>query len=231
MTRQPNICCIIVAAGSGRRFGAALPKQFCDLNGRPVLMTTIDRVRAALPSADLRLVISSDYASFWMDLCQHHSFTSPAIIFGGDTRWQSVKNAVDTIDCAETDMIFVHDGARPLLSPAVVDRLVGALQIGANGAVPCVPLADSIRKISPDGSSVAVDRSLYRAVQTPQAFPAALLKDCYQRPFSPLMTDDASVVEFAGYHDIAIVEGTPETIKITTPADMAVVSELTRSQS
>lgn len=225
MTRQVN--CIIVAAGSGRRFGAPTPKQFCDLAGRPLLMTTVERLRFALPDARMLLILNESWVGRWLEMCREHSFASPEIVTGGDTRLQSVANALNAIGDSGDSVTLVHDGARPLVSPAVVDAVVNAIvNDNAQGAIPCVPLTDSIRQIAPDGTSHAADRSLFRAVQTPQAFPTALLKQAYALPSTPRMTDDASVMEGAGFTDIRIVDGDPRTLKITHPADLILAEQL-----
>lgn len=213
---------IIVAAGSGSRFGHDLPKQFHLLGGRPVLMTTIERVREAAPHSSIMLVLSREHEDLWQSLCREHSFDSPVIVYGGATRWESVRNALQAItDCTDNEIVMVHDGARPLLHASVVRALERKIQSGADGAIPAVPVTDSLRVITPEGGSESVFRSDFRAVQTPQAFPLRLLRQAYDCPYSPLMTDDASVVEAAGLRDIRLVEGSPDTLKITRPADLA----------
>ena len=213
---------IIVAAGSGSRFGHDLPKQFHLLGRRPVLMTTIERVREAAPHSSIMLVLSREHEDLWQSLCREHSFDSPVIVYGGATRWESVRNALQAIThCTDNEIVMVHDGARPLLHASVVRALERKIQSGADGAIPAVPVTDSLRVITPEGGSESVFRSDFRAVQTPQAFPLRLLRQAYDSPYSPLMTDDASVVEAAGLRDIQLVEGSPDTLKITRPADLA----------
>lgn len=219
--------CIVVAAGSGSRFGGSLPKQFCDLLGRPVVMETIDRLRSALPTgSEIILVVSETMESLWHELCRKHSFDSPKIVFGGSSRHESVKNALSTLPetGSGSSVVMVHDAARPIVTKSVIDRLSNAISDGAHGAVPAIDVTDSIRRIESNGHWVSVDRSAYRAIQTPQAFPLYILKESYALPYSPAMTDDASVVEAAGYNDIRIVEGDPQTLKITHPADIATVT-------
>lgn len=214
---------IIAAAGSGSRFGAPLPKQFCPLGGRPLLMTTIDRIRAYSPTDLIVVVLNTWFIDEWLDMCRDHGFRSPAIAEGGATRWQSVRNALEAIPPA-IPVITVHDGARPAVSPELMARVVEAVTSGRQGALPMLPLTDSVRRVNPDGSTSAIDRSLLRTVQTPQAFDAALLRRAYQLPYTPSMTDDASVMEAAGYTDIAEVEGDPRNIKVTHPGDIDIVA-------
>lgn len=217
-----KIYCIVVAAGSGKRFGSPLPKQFCQLGGRPVLMTAIERLRGFLPESEILLVLNRDYFDDWTRMCVEHSFVSPAVIAGGDTRWQSVKNALSAIeDCSEEDIVMVHDGARPLVMPSTLEGLVSAIRCGNHGAIPVVDVTDSLRMVEGDGCSQAVDRACFRAVQTPQAFRLSLLRSAYELPYTPDMTDDASVMDAAGYSNPVLVAGHEATLKITRPQDLA----------
>lgn len=214
---------IIVAAGSGSRFGATLPKQFCDLGGKPVLMRTIDACRGVLPGATVTVAISDEMLEYWQMLCETLQFDSPDTSRGGATRFESVAKALASVD-PSCDIVMVHDGARPFPAKEIFDSLVSALDArGCHGAIPAVPLTDSIRRLNPDGTSEAVDRSAFRAVQTPQAFPRKVIADAYAKALKRggEYTDDASVVESAGYSNIALVEGSPRNIKITNPGDLA----------
>lgn len=209
---------IIVAAGSGSRFGAALPKQYCLMNGRPVLMHTIENMRVALPDSHVVLVLNKDFVDYWAELCEQYSFVSPRVVVGGDSRWQSVKNAIDTIP-DDAEVITVHDGARPIVDRMMVERLIAALN-DAPGAIPVVSVTDSLRQLNEQGS-VPVDRALYKAVQTPQVFQAEKLIEAYSLPFTPTFTDDASVMAAMGY-EVALVEGDTYNIKITNPLDIEI---------
>lgn len=209
---------IIVAAGSGSRFGAALPKQYCLMNGRPVLMYTIENMRVALPDSHIVLVLNKDFVDYWAELCEQYSFESPCVVVGGESRWQSVKNAIDTIP-DDAEVITVHDGARPIVDRMMVERLIAALN-DAPGAIPVVSVTDSLRQLNEQGS-VPVDRALYKAVQTPQAFHADKLVEAYSLPFVPTFTDDASVMAAMGY-EVALVEGDTYNIKITNPLDIEI---------
>ncbi len=221
---QNGIFNIIVAAGSGSRFGADRPKQFCLLGNRPVLMHTIDNMRQALPKSQILLVISNEHKELWNDLCQEYEFISPTIIEGGGTRWESVKNAINHIPADKAEIITVHDGARPIIDKHLINNVITG--IGNNsGAIPVIPVTDSLRMISTDNApSVPVDRSLFRAVQTPQAFRADRLINAYSMPYKESFTDDASVMKAAGFDDIELVEGNPYNIKITLPLDIEIAS-------
>ena len=215
---------IIVAAGTGSRFGSAVPKQFCLLQGRPVVMHTIDALRRACPRALISLVISDSEQARWSELCDRFGFESPEIVFGGASRFESVRNALATSP-AGTEYIMVHDGARPLVSDSMIEKLFFTLEMcQADGALPALDVSDSLRKfevINDKMYSVAVNRALYRTVQTPQLFPAKVLQDSYHRADSTkTYTDDASVVEAAGYTNISLSPGSHTNIKITNPGDI-----------
>jgi 2-C-methyl-D-erythritol 4-phosphate cytidylyltransferase len=219
---KKNIHTIIVAAGSGSRFGSSMPKQFCNLAGRPVLMHTIEAIRRATDEAEITVVLSHDMREFWAQLCEQYEFVSPRVVDGGETRWHSVKNAVDTLRETDTDIVLVHDGARPIVDVEMVHRLIDAAE--KNGAaIPAIPVTDSLRVLAEKGAKIgkAVDRGLYRAVQTPQAFKAGMLIEAYNQPYNTLFTDDASVVELAG-NIVVMVEGCVSNIKITNPKDIEI---------
>lgn len=220
-----RVCHIIVAAGRGSRFGADRPKQFCNLCGRPVLMTTIDRIMECHASDDVLLVLSVDGMAIWKDLCETYRYSSPRIVLGGDSRWASVRNALAAIG-GDVEIVTVHDGARPLVTTAVVDRVVAAVDAGAYGAIPVVQVTDSLRMVCGDGDSKAVDRSVMRAVQTPQAFRVRELKEAYANPYEATYTDDASVMEAAGFKPLVLVDGDVDNIKITHSRDIAIASAI-----
>lgn len=228
-----NIYNIIVAAGSGSRFGADMPKQYCQFCRRPLLMTTIDRFRQALPGSSILLVISPGHKGLWENQCREHGFESPAVVFGGDSRWASVKNAIDTIPSPLSDntIITVHDGARPLVSTQLIERVISPVAAGKPGAIPVTLVNESLRILTDDeDGSAPVDRSRYRSVQTPQAFNGALLKEAYRLPYQANFTDDASVMAAAGHTRMELVEGEVTNIKVTMPADIKIAELLNNRQ-
>lgn len=218
---------IIVAGGSGTRFGAQMPKQFLELGGKPILMRTIEAFvgNERDGSFDVIVTLPADQFELWQQLCERHSFSVPHhIVAGGDSRWHSVKNALDSIvDAADVDVIAVHDGVRPLVTAALIKRALDTARLHGS-AIPVVTLNDSVRQLDGE-TSHALNRSSLRAVQTPQVFEAGLLMDAYRQPFDALFTDDASVVERMG-HSVALVEGDPQNLKITRPMDLALAEYL-----
>ena len=220
---------IIVAGGSGTRFGAQLPKQFLELAGRPILMRTIEAFGESCETGDTSLdvivTLPADQMDLWQQLCEKCAFSLPhRVVAGGETRWHSVKNALAAVgDITDVDVIAVHDGVRPLATAGLIGRVLDAARRDG-AAIPVVPLNDSVRQVAGD-TSHALDRSSLRAVQTPQAFDARLLLDAYHQPFDPTFTDDASVVERAG-HRVTLVDGDPVNLKITRPMDLALAEYL-----
>lgn len=214
---------IIVAAGSGSRFGGPLPKQFMPLGGIPVVMRAIARLRQAIEGLSDTIVLSKTEIERWNKLCEENSFKSPKIVVGGATRFESVKNALNSVP-EDTDIVLVHDGARPLPTVGLVENLMNAFdRIDVQGAIPAVPVTDSLRIVYENGESEAVERAKYRAVQTPQAFRKHLLMDAYDHATCPEnFTDDASVMEFSGYKNLVIIDGDSKNIKITNPFDISI---------
>ncbi len=216
---------IIVAGGSGSRMGASVPKQFLDLGGRPVLMRTVDAF-AAVGGMRVVLVLPRAHIGLWQELCRARGYASPAdLAEGGRTRFESVRNGLGL--WRGERLVGVHDGVRPLVSRETIERCYAdADRFGT--AVPALAAVESVRIVSPDGGSRAVDRRQVMMVQTPQVFRAKTLLDAYTQPESPLFTDDASVVEAMGA-PIHLTVGQPGNIKLTTPGDMRAAEAALRS--
>jgi 2-C-methyl-D-erythritol 4-phosphate cytidylyltransferase len=213
---------IIVAGGTGQRMQADIPKQFIALKSKPILMHSIEAFVNYNPLINIIVVLPKNQLEVWTQLCKKHDFTiAHQMVAGGVTRFESVKNGL--AHAPEEGLVAVHDGVRPLVSLHTIRRCFE--EAGRTGAaVPVVDVVESIRKLE-GSNNVAVDRNLYKAVQTPQVFHAQILKVAYQRHYVPTFTDDASVVEAYG-HPISLVEGNVENIKITTTVDLR-VAELT----
>lgn len=220
MNRCLNISAIVVAAGSGSRFGSDVPKQFCDIDGTPVVVRAIDALRSAVGGLKVIVVVSAAEMDRWLRIAMAHGLDGVAVAVGGENRWESVRNGLSLVE-GDADIVLIHDGARPLVDAATVRRVVDAAADG-DGAIPAVAVTDSLRRLLADGASEPVNRAAYRAVQTPQGFPAGKLRRAYSLPYSPLFTDDASVMADAGFTDLRIVEGSVYNIKITHPLDLAV---------
>ena len=179
-------------------------------------------MRKACPGAGITVVLSEERADYFKDICRKTCTALPLIAFGGTSRWESVRNGLSSVP-ESARVILVHDGARPFPSARLIEALLQAVAEGGfDGAVPALPVTDSLRCEYADGTSQAVNRTPLRAVQTPQAFQAPLLKEAYRLPFDSSFTDDASVMEAAGHVRLAITPGEPTNIKVTRPADLTV---------
>jgi len=221
-----GITTIIVAGGRGLRMGEEVPKQFLPVGGRPVLMRTIDLFQAFDPAMSVVLVLPEDQFDYWKELCrQYHYEKKHQVVAGGKTRFESVKNGLKTVK--SSDVVAIHDGVRPFVSIETIDRCFNAAQ-KHGAAIPVVEVVETIRKIERGGSEV-VPRDDYRLVQTPQVFRTSLIKDAYDRGTASSFTDDASVAEAAG-HEITLVEGNRENIKITSPFDLLVANALIKGE-
>lgn len=220
--KDNKIYVVIVAAGKGSRFGGELPKQFSLLGDRPVLMHTVIRIARALPNAQLVIVLNNEYKQYWERMCELYGFVSPRVVTGGETRWESVKNALQQLNAAPDDIILIHDGVRPVVQTDMVHRLLEAMKTH-DAALPVIPLTDSLRQLDGDNSH-PVDRSQLVAVQTPQAFNAGKLYEAYRIPYRESFTDDASVFEAAGYGTPVLVDGSSLNIKITRPRDIDIAA-------
>lgn len=220
-----KIVAIILAAGSGTRCNTEIPKQYVSVAGRPVVMWSIDAFRSAVKDVETIMVINPETEALWHDLCREHGFLSPKLVYGGATRWESVKNAITSIADCEDVTVLIHDGARPAVDAETISNVIRMAEVH-DGAIPTVAVTDSLRMTKADGSSVAVDRSLYHAVQTPQGFPLDKLAKAYDLPYRSDFTDDASVMEAAGFSDLVLVDGSRNNIKLTYAADLVTLEHV-----
>lgn len=207
---------IIVAGGSGSRMNTSIPKQFLEINNRPVLMHTFDAFVRYDQQIEFILVLPKNQLESWNLLCKKHKFDlKHKITFGGETRFDSVKNGLELIK--SDGIVFIHDGVRPLVSIKTMENCFKtALEKG--NALPVIPVSESIRMVEESGNC-SVDRSKYFLVQTPQTFKTQLIKKAYQQANSNAFTDDASVLESID-ETIHMVDGNRENIKITFPEDL-----------
>ena len=213
---------IIVAGGSGSRMGSVTPKQFLELVGLPILMHTLKKFQQSIDDGEIIVALPEKEQSTWQALCKKHHFDVPhQIVNGGKSRFHSVQNALRKVN--EKSIVAIHDGVRPLVSKTVINNCIQfAKKNGA--AIPILPIHDSIRKISENRSEIA-DRNQFVLVQTPQCFQSDIILKAYQQTYQNSFTDDASVVEQLG-HNIYLVDGNKENIKITTPEDLKMAEVL-----
>lgn len=217
---------LIVAGGKGTRIKSRLPKQFLELNGKPILLHTLEAFYRYSENIKIVLVLPEDDFAIWNEICEKHHFNKPVILQkGGDSRFQSVKNGLDRIE--GPGLVAIHDGVRPLVSEDIIGASFRLAAVHET-AVAAVRLKESIRMTDQDNTK-AMDRSRFRLIQTPQTFKIELIKKAYLIKEDASLTDDASVAEKAG-HIISLFEGSYENIKITTPEDLIVAEALINSR-
>lgn len=213
---------IIVAGGVGQRMGATIPKQFMMLGQEPVLARTINLFSEALPKAELVVVLPEEHIALWRNIAARFDVAPHKIASGGKERFDSVKSGLAALS-DEVETIAVHDAVRPLATKKLIIRLALEAE-DAQAVIPVIAPHDSIRQVEGERSYI-VDRSQLRMVQTPQFFQAEVLRRAYEQSFSPLFTDDASVVEAAG-GEVTLIEGEVQNIKITTPIDLTIAEAI-----
>lgn len=218
---------IILAGGEGRRAGGEEPKQFQKVNGMPMYWWSLKAFKDEDPDTQIILVChpgAFDLLDALNDELPINQRIEYQEVCGGKSRWQSVNNALMEVDAADDVLVAIHDSARPLVTKDIISRgWESAMQ--CDGAIPVVDVTDSLRLVDAYGGSHSVDRSLYKAVQTPQVFRASIIKRAYALGESPLFTDDASVAEAAGYKPVTYA-GEATNIKVTHPRDFAIATLL-----
>ncbi len=221
-----SVWAVLAAAGSGDRLGADRPKAFARLGDEPLLAQSLKRlddsdwvdfiVMAAPPGWEEPAILLAEELG-----CSKVS----ACVAGGATRGESVARALAEVP-EDAAVVLVHDAARPLLSDDVIERVLRALNEGWDGALPALRLADTIKRVDGEGRVVeTLDRDELRAVQTPQAFVASVLRDAYAEGDVAGASDCSSLVEARGGR-IKVVEGDPKLSKITDAADLGRIAAL-----
>lgn len=213
-----NLYAVIVAGGKGLRMGGNVPKQFMLLGGKPVLLYSVITFMETFPGIRMVIVLPEEFVAYTQTLFEAFPGSeNMRFVKGGETRFHSVQNGLKAID--GPGYVFVHDGARPLVQPELLERCLEEAQ--ANGAaIPAIAVADSIRIIDAAGSH-PVDRDNMRIVQTPQTFRSDLILAAFDQVFDPAFTDEATVAEAAGI-PVTLVPGDKRNIKITTPEDLLI---------
>ena len=216
---------ILLAAGSGERLGSSVPKAFVEMDGRPVLLYSLDVVRSSRAITDIVVTVPSG----WEGRASALAGAGIRVVTGGDTRQRSVAAALRSLeDTPDLDVVVCHDVARPLATAGLLETVVNALQ-DADGAVPVIPMVDTVKRVE-DGRVVeTIPRGGMVRVQTPQAFRFQALLRAHRdaAPWDEVATDDSALLERIGLRVVA-VEGEPDNIKITTPADLQLAALLRR---
>lgn len=213
---------IIVAGGVGSRMESVLPKQFVEINGKPILMHTIQAFYNYCKSIKFIIVLPKNQHEYWEKLKTKHNFDIPHhLAEGGSERFYSVKNGLQFVQT--NSLVAIHDGVRPLVNKQTISQCF-AIAEKKGSAIPTIPASVSLRRVK-NGESKSVNRSEYVEVQTPQVFKKEWIIKAYNQNFTNIFTDDASVVEKYGY-PITLVQGNTENIKITYPIDLKIAEIL-----
>ena len=229
MSRYNKIL-IVMAAGSGSRMGASIPKQFLDLEGKPVLRRTIETFVSAEPHLRVVTVLPKEHLGFWKEYCLANDFNCPQLLVaGGITRFHSVRNALERVP--DDAIVAIHDGVRPLISASLIKTMFARMeQGGIRALIPVVPSIDTLkvldRKTASSGEEILadsgedVDRTRIFGAQTPQMFLSRDIKDAYSQAFDTSFTDDASVARKKGI-SLSYCAGERYNFKLTSPEDLA----------
>ena len=212
-----RVVALVVAAGRGTRFGGELPKQWMDLDGRPLLRHALGLLAAHPDIAEVRAVIHPDDSARYEAAASGLRLNPP--IHGGATRQESVRLGLEALADNPPDVVLIHDGARPFVDPAIIHRVLKSLRDN-KGAIPAMPVHDTLKR-GKDGMIVGTEPrdGLFRA-QTPQGFHYYDILAAHKAAAGRELTDDAAVLEAHGV-PVALVEGAEDNVKITTRQDLA----------
>ncbi len=214
---------LITAAGSGSRMGRE--KQFINLGSKPIIAHTIEAFQKHELIDEIVVITSENIKNKLESLVEKNNyFKVKNIVLGGETRADSVKKGLDILE--DDSLVLVHDGARPLISEELISRVIRSLK-EHKAVVPALPLKNAVKRISGNFVESTVDRQQYVAVQTPQAFYSAVLKEAFSKmQVGKIYYDDAMLVEENTDFDVFLVSGEESNIKATTVADIELLEFL-----
>jgi 2-C-methyl-D-erythritol 4-phosphate cytidylyltransferase len=214
---------IIPAGGAGLRFGSVIPKQFLEVKGKPLIVRTIEAFEKHDEIDEIHIPAHKDYIEYLKGLVEEYGLKKTAsIIEGGNSRQDSVYNAIIGIDAANDDIILIHDAARPFAGRKLISETIR--EAIANGAViPYLTPSDTIKSLSGEYVKGTYDRSKLAGVQTPQAFKFSIIKAAFENAIANNIeaTDDSSLVELTGIK-VKAIKGERINIKITDPLDLKI---------
>ena len=226
---RPKTTAIVAGAGSGKRMRSATAKTFLAVAGLPVVVHTLRAIAACQEVTDLVLVVREEDESLLSEYIKRHGILRVSrIVPGGRERQDSVYNALRTLE-PDTEVVVVHDAVRPFAGPELFREVINAALRGTS-AIAAVPLKDTIKLVGKDGWIHSTpERTRLVAVQTPQAFPYAVLRDAYEQAMKEgfYSTDDSALVEHIG-QSVQVIPGSYDNIKITTPEDLILAEYILR---
>ena len=218
-----------MAAGSGTRMGAELPKQFIELEGKAILQKTIEVFLNACPGINVITVLPESHIGYWRRYCLDRNFICPQVLVkGGITRFHSVRNALEKVP--DGALVAVHDGVRPLISESFVNEMFKAAE-DVPALIPVIPCVDTMKVLENCNGKLltkegqTADRSVLYGAQTPQIFHSEILKAAYAQAYDTSFTDDASVVHKYG-KNLSYLIGERFNIKITTQDDLVLAKAI-----
>lgn len=218
---------IIVAAGSGTRFNSEKPKQFVDLNGKPVLAHTLERFQACNDVDAVVVVLAEEHQPYFVELLNENPQITKVsfVVLGGRTRAESVRNGLNGVDPA-TEVVLVHDGARPLVTVGEIERVIAKAK-GTGAACLTAAVTDTIKQIDGDRIVGTVDRRELRRALTPQGFKLEILQKAFENAdaLDEPVSDESYLVEQLGVK-VASVSGSSRNIKITHSEDLLIAEAL-----
>ncbi|MEJ5929005.1 2-C-methyl-D-erythritol 4-phosphate cytidylyltransferase [Corynebacterium sp. H128] len=227
-----RVTALIAAAGKGTRLGAPVPKAFVSLRGKTLLERSIQAMIHSAVVDDIIVLVSPDMEEYCRTLLSKRGLFEAEvpirIVHGGGERADSIWCGLQALD--DAGVVLIHDAARALTPPGMIARVAREVLAGKNAVIPVVAVADTIKKVVEGAVIDTPDRSLLRAVQTPQGFDLSTLKRVNteffggEQDFVP--TDDASLMEWAG-EPVHTVQGDPMAFKVTTPMDMVLAQVIT----
>jgi len=227
-----TVAAVVAAAGRGERLGGSEPKALRLVGGVPMLVHAVAALAAA-PSVELVVVAAPEAHTARTEalLVGHHAGAALRVVAGGATRPESVRAALDALP-REVDVVLVHDAARPLVPVSLVQHVTDAVLGGTDAVVPGVPVVDTVKQVDAHERVLAtIDRSMLRAVQTPQGFRREVLERAYDAAGADGVdvTDDAGLVERLGV-PVHVLAGHEEAFKVTRPLDLLLAEALLASR-
>jgi len=220
---MPSVAVLIVAGGTGTRFSADLPKQYCRLGGTPILRRAIQAFRASPAVSPLQVVIGTGHEDHYAEAVSDLPLPPP--IIGGATRQDSVRRGLQALAPSSPKFVLIHDAARPLVSPELIEAVIAALEGGAEAAVPLLAVSDSLRRWEANSVGPAIPREGVCRAQTPQGFVYRAIREAHERFAGSNASDDIALAERAGMKLVA-VPGGEANIKVTTASDLSFAERL-----
>ncbi len=224
-----KVFAIITAGGKGDRFSRSskdkTPKQFIKLFNKPIIQYPLIAMQRSKAVSGIFISCAAEHFDFLHTLAEKNNITKlTALVEGGRSRFESVKNAFRQIIAEPNDLILIHDAVRPNINAKFIDRLID-LGRKAGEVIPALPIAETVKRENKGFVTETLNRENLWQIQTPQIFRYKVLKDSYRRTRRRDFTDESSLVESAGYK-VKITEGTKDNVKITTPEDLGFLKKI-----